>query len=132
MPPLTPASRWPSRDEANTRDGAIELTFSDGSVVMCDAAADWTLEFYDKAWVDPFPEPLSESDRDYLDRYGRWSAFDVTDQMPYSRLVGQRVLQTIPHLNDLLEMTGLLIRTDAADLDLQVWGGELRTFVRRG
>ena len=117
--------------EANTKDGAIELTFADGSVVMCDAAADWTLEFYGAAWVDPFHEPVNESDRDYLDRYGRWSAFDVTDQMPYGWLVGQQVRQALPQLNDLLEMTGLLIRTDAADLDLQLWAGELRAFVRR-
>jgi hypothetical protein len=119
------------RDEPNTRDGAIEMTFSDGSVVMCDAAADWTLEFYGAAWVDPFTEPLSESDRAYLDRYGRWSAFDVSDQMPYSWLIGQQVRQAIPQLNDLLELTGLLIRTDAAVLDLQQWAGELRALVRR-
>jgi hypothetical protein len=119
------------RGEANTRDGPIELTFSDGSVVMCDAAADWRLEFFGAAWVDPFPEPLSEPDRAYVDRYGRWSAFDVTDQMPYSWLIGQAVRQAIPQINDLLELTGLLIRTDAAILDLQLWAGELRAFVRR-
>lgn len=39
--------------------------------------------------------------------------------------------QAVPQLDDLLEMTGLLIRTDAANLDLQVWAGELRTFIRR-
>lgn len=119
------------RDEVNTRDGAIELTVSDGSVVMCDAAADWRLEFYGAAWVDPFREPLNESDRAYLELFGRWSAFDVTDQMPYSWLAGQKVHQAIPQLNDLLELAGLLIRTDAADLDLQLWADELRTFVRR-
>jgi hypothetical protein len=119
------------RDEANTMDGAIELTFADGSVVICDAAADWTLEFYGAAWVDPFREPVSESDRAYLDRYGRWSAFDVTDQLPYSSLVGQRVRQAVPQLNDLLELTGLVLRTDGANLDLQLWAGELRAFVRR-
>jgi hypothetical protein len=29
-------------------------------------------------------------------------------------------------------MTGLLVRTDDAILDLQMWAGELRAFVRRG
>ena len=119
------------RGEANTRDGAIELTFSDGSVVMCDAASDWTIEFYGAAWVDPFEEPLSESDRAYLDRFGRWSAFDVSDQMPYGWLIGRQVRQSIPQFNDLLELTGLLIRTDVAVLDLELWAGELRAFVHR-
>jgi hypothetical protein len=98
---------------------------------MCDAAEDWTLDFYDAAWVDPFRDPLSDSDRAYLDRYGRWSAYDVTDQMPFGWLAGQTVRQVVPQFNDLLELTGLLIRTDYATLDLQVFAGELRAFVRR-
>lgn len=119
------------RGEANTRDGAVELTFSDGSVVMCDAASDWTLEFYGAAWVDPFGEPVGEPDQAYLDQFGRWSAFDVSDQMPYSWLLGRQVRQSIPQFNDLLELTGLLIRTDGPVLDLQLWAGELRAFVHR-
>ncbi|MFI5258431.1 MAG: hypothetical protein ACHQ01_02300, partial [Candidatus Limnocylindrales bacterium] len=117
--------------EVNTSDGAIELTFGGGSVMMCDSAADWTLEFYDAAWVDPFDGTLNESDRDYVGHYGRWSAYDVTAEAPYSWLVGQIVRQTIPQLNDLLELSGLLVRTDDCVLDLQVWAGELRAFVRR-
>jgi hypothetical protein len=120
------------QSEVNTSDGAIELTFADGSVAMCEAAADWTLEFYDAAWVEPFAEPLTEADRAYVDRYGRWSAYDVTAQQPYGLLADQTVQQVIPQLNDLLELTGMLIRTEEAILDLQVWAGELRTFVRRG
>jgi hypothetical protein len=118
--------------EANASDGPIELTFSDGSVVMCDAAADWTLEFFGAAWVDPLHEPLSESDRFYVERYGRWAAFDVTEQVPYSWLIGRKVRQAIPQFNELLELTGLVVRTDDSILDLQMWAGELRAFVRRG
>lgn len=117
--------------EVNASDGAIELTFGDGSVVMCDSAADWTLEFYDAAWVDPFGGTLSESDREYVERYGRWSACDMTGEAPYSWLVGQIVRQAVPQLNDLMELVGLLVRTDDCVLDLQVWAGELRAFVRR-
>lgn len=119
------------RSEANTLDGAIELTFSDGSVVMCDAAADWTLDFYDAAWIDPFPEPLTAADAANLDRFGRWLAYDVTEQMPYGWLVGQTIRQTIPQFNDLLDLTGLVLRTDAAILALELWAGELRAFVTR-
>jgi hypothetical protein len=118
--------------EVNTSDGPIELTFADGSVLMCDAAVDWTLEFFGAAWVDPIREPLSESDLAYVDRYGRWSQYDVTEQEPYKPLTGQTVRQAIPQFNELLELTGLLIRTDDCLLDLQMWAGELRAFVRRG
>jgi hypothetical protein len=120
------------RGDANTSDGPIELTFSDGAVVMFDAAADWTLECFGAAWVDPLPEPLSRLDRAYVDRYGSWYAYDVTEGAPYRWLVGATVRQTIPQLNELLELTGMLIRTDGAVLDLQIWAGELRSFVRQG
>jgi hypothetical protein len=118
--------------DVNTSDGPIEVTFADGLVLMCDAAADWTLEAYGAPWFDPLKEPLSESDQSYVERYGRWCAYDVTDQAPYKALVDQTVQQAIPQYNELLEMTGMLIRTDETVLDLQIWAGELRVFVRRG
>jgi hypothetical protein len=118
--------------EANRVDGPIELSFTDGSVVMCDASADWTLHFYGAAWVDPLAPPLSVLDRAYVERYGKWSAFDVSTEEPYGPLIGATVRQAVPQLNDLLELTGLVVRTDNAVLDLQMWAGELRAFVRRG
>jgi hypothetical protein len=42
------------------------------------------------------------------------------------------VRQAIPQFNDLLELSGILVRTDDSILDLQMWAGELRAFVRRG
>ena len=118
--------------EVNASDGAIELTFADGAVVLCDAAADWTLEYYGAAWVEPFADPMSDSDRAYVERYGRWTAFDVSAQAPYGQLVGSTIRQAIPQFNELLELTGMLIRTEGAILDLQIWAGELRAFVRKG
>ena len=117
--------------ETNSLDGPIELTFSDGSCVLCDTAADWTLQFFDAPWNDPFLDPLSVVDREYLERYGKWGGHDVTGLAPYSWLVGERVRLVIPQLNEQFELVGLLIRTDNAILDLQLWAGELRTFVRR-
>ena len=119
------------QDEANTTDGPIELTFDDGGVVMCDASADWSLAFYLSPWIDPLCDPLSETDQAYVDHYGRWCAYDVTDQLPYRQITGSLVVQVLSQLNDLLELTGLVIRTDAGVLDLQMWAGELRVFVRR-
>ncbi len=119
------------RGETNTTDGAIELTFADGSVILCDATADWTLHFFGKAWQDPFPEDPSDEDRAHVDRYGRWVAYDVTAEEPYRALVGETIREAVPQLNHLQELTGLMIRTDGAALDLKMWAGELRTSARR-
>jgi len=118
--------------ETNMMDGPIELTFRDDSVVLCDASADWRLEFYSSAWVDPFEQTLSELDRAYVNRYGKWAAMDVGGTAPYGWLVGGTVVQAVPQFNSLLEMTGLVVRVGDAVLELQVWAGELRAFVRRG
>jgi Protein of unknown function (DUF3037) len=118
--------------DTNKLDGPIELTFEDGSVLLCDTAADWTLQFFGAAWKDPFGADLTPDERQYLERYGKWGAHDVTGQPPYSWLRDETVSQVIPQLNELLELSGLLIRTDNAVLDLQLWAGELRAFVRRG
>jgi hypothetical protein len=118
--------------ETNMLDGPIELTFGDGSVVLCDASADGRLEFYGAAWVDPLQGPLSELDRLYVDRYGKWTAFDVSGNVPHGWLVGGTVRQALPKFNNLPELTGLVISTADAVLDLQMWAGELRAFVRRG
>jgi hypothetical protein len=118
--------------EVNRADGPIEFSFGDGSVLLCDASADWTLHFYGAAWVDPLGSPLAEPDQAYVDRYGRWVAFDVSASSAYGPLIGSTVRQAVPQLNEFLELTGLVIRTDAAVVDLQMWAGELRVFVRRG
>jgi Protein of unknown function (DUF3037) len=118
--------------ETNMMDGPIELTFGDGFVALIDASADWRLEFYGAPWIDPFQQPLSELNRAYVDRYGKWAAMDVSGTAPYGWLVGGTITQAIPQFNDLLELTGLLVRTEDAVLDLQQWAGELRAFVRRG
>jgi len=120
------------RGETNTVDGPIELTFGDGFVVLIDASADWRLEFYRGAWREPFRQPLSELDREYVDRYGKWAAVDVSGTAPYGSLIGGTIDQATPQLSGQLEMTGLLVRTEDAMLDLQQWAGELRAFVRRG
>jgi hypothetical protein len=116
--------------QTNTDDGPIELTLSDGSVLLCDAADDWTLRFFDSAWADVRPAPVSQAERADAEINGRWDAADVTAMEPYNRLAGKPILQSVPSLNELLELTGLILRTEDAILDLQIWAGELRAFVR--
>lgn len=113
-------------------DGPVELTFADGSVVLIDAADDWTLRFYGSAWVDPLPEPLSEEDADRVARHGRWTAADLTAEEPWSAMVGAPIAQAAPIWNDLLELTGLMLRAGGAVLDLEIRAGELRAEVREG
>jgi hypothetical protein len=111
-------------------DGPIELTFADGSVVLIDAADDWTLRFYGSPWVDPLAGILDDEERARLERRGRWFAIDVTAEDPWRALTVAPIDQAAPTWNDLLELTGLLIRVGPVVLELQVRAGELHAEVR--
>ena len=124
--------RFGRGEAVDTEDGPVELTFTDGSVVLIDSGEDWTLRFYGSAWVDPLTEPLSVEDADRVARHGRWTAADLTAEEPWSTLVGTPIAQAAPIWNDLLELTGLMLRAGDAVLDLEVRVGELRAEVRAG
>jgi hypothetical protein len=113
-------------------DGPIELSFADGSVVLADAADDWTLRFYGSAWADPLAGVADGEERARLARRGRWFAVDVTAEDPWRALLNAPIDQAAPTWNDLLELTGLLIRVGPAVLELQVRAGELHAEVRAG
>ena len=42
-------------------------------------------------WTDPFAEPLSPENRDFVARSGKWKAFDVSHESNFGRLIGQRL-----------------------------------------
>jgi hypothetical protein len=75
-----------------TEAGPIEITFADDMALLLDAAGDGeALEVRLSAWADPFAEPLSPENKIFVEHSGKWTAFDVSGQLPYSRLIAQQV-----------------------------------------
>lgn len=81
-------------EETDRSKGPLEITFDDGGVECFDAGADGqTLRVDAKAWTDPFAEPLSAENVEYVRTYGKWAAFDVSEDDEYRAFVGQLVLR---------------------------------------
>jgi hypothetical protein len=41
------------------------------------------------AWVDPFVEPVSPENREFVDRSGKWEIFDVSADREFSSFLGK-------------------------------------------
>ena len=115
------------RGDVDTTTGPIELTFDDGSVLLLDAGPDGeSLGVGHEAWLDPFRPPLSAENRDYVDRFGKWTAFDVTDESPYATLIGQRVVAVDVRPSRRPDVAiGVVLRLQTAAIVVKVEGDEL-------
>lgn len=75
------------------------------------------LRISDTAWVDPFAEPLEETNRQYVRDVGKWTAFDVSNDEPYAPLHGSTVTALEP-----ITSTGRVV----VGVEIQTTGGRLR------
>jgi hypothetical protein len=77
----------------NASEGPIEFTLDDGGAVLrLESGADGeSLRFRTGEWVDPFAEPLSPENREFVARSGKWTAFDVSADEDYRGVIGQHV-----------------------------------------
>lgn len=73
-------------------EGELQFEFDDGSVLLCEGDADGeTIRFGDTAWPDPFADPLSGRDAEFVRVHGKWGLFDVSEEDPWNRIVGNVV-----------------------------------------
>jgi len=78
-------------------EGDLELVFEGGRILLLEGAGDGTtLRLQSDGWEDPFREPLSPEQRAYVDEYGKWTLFNVSDNEPYSAAIGSRLKGHIP------------------------------------
>lgn len=93
------------RGVAEKAHGPIEFSFSDSSIILLDAGPDgYTLAVQEGVWVDPFAEPLSPENRQFVADSGKWTGFDVSAEDGYRNFVGQ----PIEEINELCAHDGML------------------------
>jgi hypothetical protein len=121
--------RYLAGGQVTTENGPIELTLADGHAVWLDAGPDGeALAVEAGAWPDPFAPPLSPENEEFVARSGKWTAFDVSGDPPYERLVGSRVTAVAPVRTD-GKVTGSRIVTTAGSLYIEVAGDELTVLI---
>ncbi|WP_330252007.1 hypothetical protein OG874_38805 [Nocardia sp. NBC_00565] len=78
--------------DVDRTEGPIELTFDDGSVLLLDAGTDGEeLRVGSTRWHDPFAGVSEPEYIEYVAESGKYTAFDVGSEPPYSHLLGCRI-----------------------------------------
>ncbi|OLR91282.1 hypothetical protein [Actinokineospora bangkokensis] len=79
--------------EADTASGFLELRADDGFVALFDSGADGrSIRVEAREWVDPFTEPLTSANREFVRKHGRWAVFDRSAADGYAQVVGNTVV----------------------------------------
>ena len=79
-------------DEVETSEGAVEFSFDDSTVLLLDSGADGErLRVGTERWMDPFEGKVTPENIEYVARSGKYTAFDVSAEFPYSDVLGGTV-----------------------------------------
>lgn len=77
------------RGDVDAAHGALELHLSDGSVLLFGVASDGdSLRVEAGPWEDSFAEPMSEENRAFVAKHGKWCRHAVSTQERYRDLIG--------------------------------------------
>lgn len=118
--------RYVLRGEVISSDGPMEFSFTDDFIVLLDAGPDGeALAVKAAAWTDHFAEPLSNDNREFVEQSGKWTAFDVSAQEPYLRLVGEPIQQVVPVRTPENKISGVALTTPAATLRVETQGDQV-------
>jgi hypothetical protein len=111
--------------------GPIEITLADGSTFLFNVGPDGeSLRIEEGRWRDPFTEPLSRENREFIERSGKVTAFDVSGARPYDALIGRTVVDVKPTIGPLNKVTGAAIITDAGTIRVTIGADEVLVDVR--
>jgi hypothetical protein len=81
----------------DTDFGPVELTIGERLFLFDNEADGESLRVTETAWADPFPEPLSSEDREFVERSGKWTAFDVSTLRRWAKPIGERLSDVEAH-----------------------------------
>jgi hypothetical protein len=109
-------------------EGPLELTFADENVLLRGGPDGERLTVERSPWVDPFREPLSPENAEFVRESGKWTAFDVSRTQPYTKLVDDRITDVIPIRGRKDKITGAVLMFAGHLVSVQVEADEMRVF----
>jgi hypothetical protein len=110
----------------DTDFGPVELTIGERPFLFDTGADRESLRVTETAWADPFREPLSTENREFVERSGKWTAFDVSALGRWAKLIGEPLSDVEAITDDGGKTTGIVLRTEhGGALRLGVMADEL-------
>ncbi|SKA95685.1 hypothetical protein SAMN06295879_2061 [Agreia bicolorata] len=107
--------------------GPLQIEFADGAVLF-DAGGDGeTLKVSGVRWIDPFlaEDPPSEVNKAYVDKYGKWTAFDVVGSPEYRQFLEGVIQGVVPRKTLDGRLTGVVLQTTKGDMSVMAEWDEL-------
>jgi hypothetical protein len=105
--------------------GDLQLWLDDGALHISVAADGETVRVEDGPWVDPFLGPLSVDNEAYVATHGKWNLVNVSEEVPFSSLVGKTIEQVVPLTNRFGRTIGAQIVAGDVVLNVYVDADEL-------
>ena len=84
-----------------------------------------SVRIHNDAWIDPFAEPLSPANEDYVRTSGKWTKCDVSDEAPFAHLVGRKLIDVAPMPGATGKLYGLLLNASGYLLAIYANADEL-------
>lgn len=111
--------------EVEADDGALEITFADGSTLLFDSGGDGErLRVTRGLWVDPFEGPQTAENRAYLDAHGQWRRVDVSADPEYAWLCDEGLMDVEVLTNEFGAEAGVRVGDGSNALYFFVSGDE--------
>lgn len=97
-------------DPDDPAEDSLELTFSSGRILLCEGGPDGVaVQLSAQAWIDPFAEPLSAVNAEYVRTHGKWVWHDVSAEDEYTDLVGSALSDVAPLVGTTGRLYGLVL-----------------------
>ena len=98
--------------QADTDFGPVELTIGQRVFLFDNESDGDSLRVTEAAWVDPFSEPLSPENRQFVREHGKWTAFDQSTEDDWARFIGDPLRDVETVTNDVGKTIGIILRTE--------------------
>jgi hypothetical protein len=100
------------KGQPDTDFGPIELTIGERTFLFDNEPDGDSLRVRQEVWLDPFSEPLAMEKRAFVEASGKWTAFDVSTDPSWARLIGEPLIGVEPVVSDAGKTTGIVLRTE--------------------
>jgi hypothetical protein len=123
--------RYVHRGETELEGGDVQLWFGEAVVRLGSAGDGEALRIEEEPWEDPFAEPLSAENREYVASHGKWQLVDVSAEPFFADLIGTAVVEIAPLTSSSGKLVGVKLLVGTSEYDIVVEFDEVEVHRRR-
>lgn len=115
--------------EIEDDDVELEIVFQKSSCLLLSSASDGErVHIRREPWVDPYYEPISDENREFIQESGKWSLFLANDHPSFASVIGKRINNVEKIHNEFGVLAGLAIDFQEKTLCFCVYCDEGKIF----